>query len=293
MCGCVPVRLIEPLLFSVYSRVYTRVPVCIYTRSISYARPCVRRLAGMRRMARPRTKGWERKELGQCDFANSFHTRDRNLTSTTACCSSCFTNRRCAPFRLPPLDIPFKRKNNLLMGVIGPIFGDKGIPRWNSRSPANSFLWEELADSCLLEYSISVKVYCFTGLITFTFGAIIYFARYSSNAWETNLSTHRSFSHIYCTYFAVHPGNNHRTLRVISTISLSFRGLKFANRLRIEMRIGKKQEQGGTKFRVSIIDSTPPSLRVPQSNWPVCRGSANVCPPIYLGTTCVNLRQPR
>lgn len=179
MCGCVPVRLIEPLLFSVYSRVYTRVPVCIYTRSISYARPCVRRLAGMRRMARPRTKGWERKELGQCDFANSFHTRDRNLTSTTACCSSCFTNRRCAPFRLPPLDIPFKRKNNLLMGVIGPIFGDKGIPRWNSRSPANSFLWEELADSCLLEYSISVKVYCFTGLITFTFGAIIYFARYS------------------------------------------------------------------------------------------------------------------
>lgn len=247
----------------------------------------------MRRMARPRTKGWERKELGQCDFANSFHTRDRNLTSTTACCSSCFTNRRCAPFRLPPLDIPFKRKNNLLMGVIGPIFGDKGIPRWNSRSPANSFLWEELADSCLLEYSISVKVYCFTGLITFTFGAIIYFARYSSNAWETNLSTHRSFSHIYCTYFAVHPGNNHRTLRVISTISLSFRGLKFANRLGIEMRIGKKQEQGGTKFRVSIIDSTPPSLRVPQSNWPVCRGSANVCPPIYLGTTCVNLRQPR
>lgn len=144
MCGCVPVRLIEPLLFSVYSRVYTRVPVCIYTRSISYARPCVRRLAGMRRMARPRTKGWERKELGQCDFANSFHTRDRNLTSTTACCSSCFTNRRCAPFRLPPLDIPFKRKNNLLMGVIGPIFGDKGIPRWNLRSPANSFLWEEL-----------------------------------------------------------------------------------------------------------------------------------------------------
>lgn len=35
--------------------------------------------------ARPRTKGWERKELGQCDFANSFPRRDRNLTSTTAC----------------------------------------------------------------------------------------------------------------------------------------------------------------------------------------------------------------
>lgn len=35
--------------------------------------------------ARPRTKGWERRELGQCDFANSFPRRDRNLTSTTAC----------------------------------------------------------------------------------------------------------------------------------------------------------------------------------------------------------------
>lgn len=29
------------------------------------------------------------------------------------------------------------------------------------------------------------------------------------------------------------------------------------------MRIGKKQEQGGTKFRVSIIDSTPPLATCP------------------------------
>lgn len=78
MCGYVPVRLIVPLLSAVYIHVCTRPCVCIpsFVRT-SVAWPVC--------AARPRTKGWERKELGQCDFANSFPRCDRNLTSTTAC----------------------------------------------------------------------------------------------------------------------------------------------------------------------------------------------------------------
>lgn len=72
----------------------------------------------------------------------------------------------------------------------------------------------------------------------------------------------------------------------------------------VDLKIGKiagadeNGEKAGTRWdEIPCLDyrfhTPPPSLRVPQSNWPVCRGSANVCPPIYLGTTCVNLRQPR
>lgn len=40
MCGCVPVRLIEPLLFSVYSRGYTRPLVYLHVRDLVDARVC-------------------------------------------------------------------------------------------------------------------------------------------------------------------------------------------------------------------------------------------------------------
>lgn len=69
-----------------------------------------------------------------------------------------------------------------------------------------------------------------------------------------------------------------------------FKNRQNSGRMRMEKKRTRWDEIPCLDYR---FHTPPPSLRVPQSNWPVCRGSANVCPPIYLGTTCVNLRQPR